>query len=263
MRDGKVVLNHNEPSPTPSPTPKRTFDSRVQTRPPVMKSPFCKFCYNRRRPASEFKSHFTKSGPEFGAKVVCPLLLAQQCARCGEIGHTPKMCKSEHYLRTDSNDSINTPGEYYTFSICSLENPDSWKHPIPPALQARHTQWVEENVKTSRIWIMMSGDHKQYTDDYFICYGGPHWVPFHVKPKTEHEHHVESRYNWMRRVIPTQSQKNANPHYYYSESSLSSGEGSVASPKTKTTTCQPDVSRTEMSKIISKYCVPKTDASSK
>jgi hypothetical protein len=184
------------PSST-KPHAKVCFDQKIQAgKLKVMKKPFCKFCYNRRRPASEFKSHFTKTGPEFGSKIVCPLLLAQQCARCGEIGHTPKECKSEHFLCSDPNRKRDL--HYSEFYCGLLERPISWQHPIPPALQSKHKEWEEQNVKTSRIWITMSGDHSCYTDDFAICYGGPNWIPFIQKPKTEYEQAVEMHYRWLR-----------------------------------------------------------------
>jgi len=168
--------------------------------PKLMKKPFCKFCYNRRRPSSEFKSHFTKTGPEFGSKIVCPLLLAQQCARCGEIGHTPKQCESEHFLCCDPNKK-GKDIHYSSFNLGFLDSPQLWQHPIPPALQAKHAEWEDTQVKTSRIWITMSGDHSEYTNDFAICYGGPNWVPFTKKLKTEYESSVEQHYQWMRRNI--------------------------------------------------------------
>jgi len=183
---------------------KKPHDKKIQTKTPKKIRTFCKFCYNRRRPSSEYKSHFTKSGPEFGAKIVCPLLLQQQCARCGEIGHTPKMCKSEHYLRTDPNLPENPPYHYFEFG--ALDQPERWQHPIPPALQAKHVEWEQKNVATSRVWIMMSGDHSRYTNDFALCYGGPNWVSFDLKPKTTYEKNVEYKYSWMRRHFQTESQ---------------------------------------------------------
>jgi len=262
IEKGQLVPN---PASTVDLAPENKHRScKIQTKPNfVMKKPFCKFCYNRRRPASEFKSHFTKAGPEFGAKIVCPLLLAQQCARCGEIGHTPKMCKSEVGLCSDPN--FEESAAYY---ISGLETPESWQHPIPSALQAMHAQWEAENVPTSRVWIMMSGDHRQYTNDCFICYGGPNWVSFDTKPKTYYEKMVEMKYSWLRRVLPAQPNKKADAICSTTTSPVSSGEGiPIASKSNQEQSTQPkpishhrDLSRDEIREIISKYCVPKTDA---
>ena len=195
-----LIEGKNNPA-IPENKPRTSFDRRVQANGVnIMKKPFCTFCYNRRRPASEFKSHFTKSGPEFGSKIICPLLLAQQCARCGEIGHTPKQCTSEHSLCCDPNDR-GKDQQYIDFYFGLLEQPILWQHPIPPALQAKHKEWEEQNVTTSRIWMTMSGDHSCYTNDFAICYGGPNWIPFDQKPKTEYEQMVETRYHWLRRNI--------------------------------------------------------------
>ena len=263
IEKGQLVPN---PTSTLDPAPENKHRScKIQTNPNfVMKKPFCKFCYNRRRPASEFKSHFTKAGPEFGAKIVCPLLLSQQCARCGEIGHTPVMCQSKVWLCCDPNFGENGI-DYY---MGSLETPDMWQHPIPPALQAKHAQWEKENVITSRVWIMMSGDHRQYTNDCFICYGGPNWVSFDTKPKTAYEKMVEMKYSWLRRVLPAQPNKKTDAICSTTTSSPSCGESiPVASKSNQEQSTQPkpiaharDLSRNEIRQIISKYCVPKTDA---
>ena len=178
----------------PKNTQTRSFQTTSNS---IMKKPFCKFCYNRRRPSIEFKSHFTKTGPEFGAKIVCPLLLAQQCAKCGEIGHTPKMCTSKVWLCCDQN----LPEEQHDFCVSHLENPDRWQHPIPPALQTIHNEWVEKKVKTSRLWIIMDGDHTEFNYNFALCQGGKYWVPFEEKMHTEYELMVLSQYRWMRRNI--------------------------------------------------------------
>jgi len=205
IRKNENAESTTDPAAAKESPKKETRTIKIQTKPnPVMKKQFCKFCYNRRRPSSEFKSHFTKSGPEFGAKIVCPLLLQQQCARCGEIGHTPARCKSEHYLRDAENYPANP--QSYMFSLSTLEHPEIWQHPIPPALQARHAEWEEQNVKTSRAWIIMSGDHSRYTNDFSLCYGGPNWVSFSEKPKTAYEQLVEMKYIWMRSHFRTEAQ---------------------------------------------------------
>lgn len=176
----------------------RTNHRKMQTKKNgQMTKPFCTFCYNRRRPSSEFKSHFTKSGPEFGAKIVCPLLLSQQCAKCGEIGHTPKYCKSEHSLSC----SANPEEDFFDTHPSRLNMPELWQQPIPPALQSKHQEYVDKFVKTSRVWITMSGDHSEYTPNFALCEGGKSWIPYELKPRTQYEDAVFLLYKWMRRNI--------------------------------------------------------------
>jgi len=218
-----------------------TRSFKTQTK-PQQKKTFCKFCYNRRRPASEFKSHFTKSGPEFGAKVVCPLLLQQQCARCGEIGHTPRLCKSEHFLRDSANFAENSP--YHQFYYGGLSTPIYWQHPIPPALQAKHAEFEDEEVKTSRLWIMMSGDHSRYTNDLYLCEGGPDWIPYNEKPKTEYENYVMAKYLWIRR-------------HFISEKPQSSYRAPSSSSQSDRSTRWQDITQDDIRSIIQKYTVAK------
>lgn len=53
---------------------------------------YCKVCHDAGRPKSEYTSHFVKDKKGPGGKVVCPLLLNQECRYCHEKGHTPKEC---------------------------------------------------------------------------------------------------------------------------------------------------------------------------
>ena len=223
-----------------------THSIKTQTR-PQQKKTFCKFCYNRRRPASEFKSHFTKSGPEFGAKVVCPLLLQQQCARCGEIGHTPKMCTSEHFLRDSANFFENPT--YLHFHYGRLSTPIYWQHPIPPALQDKHAQFEEAQVKTSRLWIMMSGDHSRYTNDLYLCEGGPNWIPFSEKPKTEYEVFVMQKYSWIRRHFISEKPRSS---YRTSKQSTNGASSSQSQGGWRG-----DITQDDIRSIIQQYTVAK------
>jgi hypothetical protein len=184
-----------------------TRTRHTQTKSTKMRRPFCKYCKHRGFPLKECKTHYTKSGPEFGAKITCPHLLKQQCARCGEIGHTPKHCQSPHWLKTDPcqiRPDYN-PGmlfQFQGFLLDMLEEREMkrWQRPIPPALQAEHDAYVDRYVKTSRVWIEMTGDHTKYTDDYMLCQGGPQFVPFSMVTRTEYEIYVENHYKWMRTV---------------------------------------------------------------
>ena len=56
------------------------------------KTPFCKICYDAGRPKEEYQSHYVKDRPGPHGKVVCQLLLNQQCSYCHKKGHTPKHC---------------------------------------------------------------------------------------------------------------------------------------------------------------------------
>ena len=186
---------------------KMTRTLSTQTKSTKMRRPFCKYCRDRGFPLKECKTHFTKSGPEFGSKITCPHLLKQQCARCGEIGHTPKHCQSPHWLKTDpcqirADYNPGSPFRFQGFFLDKLEEREMkrWQRPIPPALQAKHDAYVEQFVKPSRVWIEMTGDHTKYTDDYVLCQGGPQFTPFSMIPHTEYELYVEEHYKWMRTV---------------------------------------------------------------
>jgi Nanos RNA binding domain len=53
-------------------------------------SAFCKVCKDAGRTSAEFNSHWTK---DRSGNTTCPLLLAQECRWCHELGHTVKYCK--------------------------------------------------------------------------------------------------------------------------------------------------------------------------
>lgn len=181
-----------------------TRSMSTQTKSTKMRRPFCKYCKHRGFPLKECKTHYTKSSPEFGAKITCPHLLKQQCGRCGEIGHTPSYCQSPHWLKTTHN----MPGEksgcghFQDFYSGMLEDDHikHWQQPIPPALQAAYNEYEERYVKTSRVWIEMSGDHTKYTDNYILCMGGPNFEWFENRPRTDYENYVQHHYEWMRTV---------------------------------------------------------------
>lgn len=184
----------------------RTQSRNTQTKSTNMRRRFCKFCQHRGFPLAVCKTHYTKSGPEFGSRITCPALLQQQCARCGEIGHTPKYCQSEHWLKTDpcQISSHRNCLSMDWFNLGMIENDYNiyrWQKPITPALQKRHDEYEARFVKPSRIWIEMAGDHKRYTNDFrivMLLQSRNDW--FHVRPRTEYEDRVQEHYEWMRTV---------------------------------------------------------------
>ena len=178
-----------------------------QTKSTKMRRPFCKFCQQHGLPLKDCKTHYTKSGPEFGSKITCPVLLQQQCSRCGEIGHTPKYCGSEHWLKTDPREisSYRSPLSINWFppSLLTDSYIPQWQKPNPPALQKRHEEYEEKYVKTSRIWIEMTGDHKHYTNDFrlVILIENEADDSFEVRGRTEYENRVQEHWEMMRKVI--------------------------------------------------------------
>jgi hypothetical protein len=58
------------------------------------KKPFCKVCFDARKPESEYTSHYVRSQPDSNGKtiVTCPILAATECRYCFKFGHTIKFC---------------------------------------------------------------------------------------------------------------------------------------------------------------------------
>jgi len=183
----------------------RTVSRNTQTKTRQMRRPFCKFCMHRGLPLDECKTHYTKSGPEFGATITCPELLKEQCARCGEHGHTPTYCKSQCWLKTDPLEIVEPPKsvkDRFFKHMLEEKNIKIWQHPIPPALQSAFDEYQEKYVKPSRIWIEMTGDHKHYTNDFrlvMLIKNEDDW--FDRVERTEYENMVQAHWEMMRSVI--------------------------------------------------------------
>ena len=58
------------------------------------KKPFCKVCFDAKKPESEYTSHHVRSLPDMNGKTVvtCPVLNATECRYCYNFGHTAKFC---------------------------------------------------------------------------------------------------------------------------------------------------------------------------
>ena len=242
---------------------KKTDIAQQNARPaPKKKSkiqrPFCKFCMHRGLPLKDCKTHYTKSGLEIGAEITCPVLLSQQCARCGETGHTPKYCRSLHWLKNDPCQitSYRDPYSIHWFHFGMLEDRfvHLWQKPIPPALQKRHQEYEELYVKPSRIWIEMTGDHTKYTNDFRIMMeirSNDDW--FDITPKTEYENRVQDHYEWMRTVMWDETPNPNDGVFFFADVSYEPDPEPIVSKKTSFK----QQSRQVMSDIIKKYIVPK------
>lgn len=53
------------------------------------KKPFCKVCFDAKKPQAVYESHFVKDRE---GKVTCVTLLEQECRYCFKTGHTVKFC---------------------------------------------------------------------------------------------------------------------------------------------------------------------------
>jgi len=63
---------------------------------PVAINKHCAFCFNAGEPESAYTSHFLRESKDPHSKVVCPLLLNNECPSCGKKGHTRKECKAKY-----------------------------------------------------------------------------------------------------------------------------------------------------------------------
>ena len=71
------------------------------------KKPFCKVCFDARKPESEYTSHYVRTQPDSNGKtiVTCPVLNATECRYCFKFGHTTKFCNVlEEKKKKDNRD---------------------------------------------------------------------------------------------------------------------------------------------------------------
>lgn len=55
--------------------------------------PFCKICFDAKKPASEYNSHYVRATADPKSAVTCPMLLAIECRYCHATGHTISKCE--------------------------------------------------------------------------------------------------------------------------------------------------------------------------
>ena len=71
------------------------------------KKPFCKVCFDAKKPESEYTSHYVRSRPDQNGNTVvtCPILAATECRYCFKFGHTIKFCNVlEEKKKRDNKD---------------------------------------------------------------------------------------------------------------------------------------------------------------
>lgn len=72
-----------------------------------VKKPFCKVCFDAKKPESEYTSHYVRSRPDLNGNtiVTCPILAATECRYCFKFGHTIKFCNVlEEKKKKDNKD---------------------------------------------------------------------------------------------------------------------------------------------------------------
>jgi hypothetical protein len=79
-------------------------NSRVNQKGGNTRPPFCKVCFDAKKPKEVYESHFVKDRE---GKVTCVTLLEQECRYCYKKGHTVKFCPA-----VAANNSAREKAEY-------------------------------------------------------------------------------------------------------------------------------------------------------
>ena len=82
------------------------------------KTPFCKICYDAKRPG--YDTHFIRSSPGPDAVVVCPYLLSLNCVFCGQSGHTISYCTLKSQENSIKSRETKSPTNIKK-SVCYIE----------------------------------------------------------------------------------------------------------------------------------------------
>jgi len=54
--------------------------------------PFCRVCFDAKKPESEYTSHFVRKTKDPNSEPTCPIILATECRYCHKLGHTISKC---------------------------------------------------------------------------------------------------------------------------------------------------------------------------
>jgi hypothetical protein len=137
------------------------------------KKPFCKMCFDAKRPG--YDTHYLKdfSGPS--PKVVCPYLLSLQCNYCKQEGHTISYCpilkeKEGYEEETSKNVKKSIPTKSSLVPSAAIkQNPkllktqtktnqsESASSALAPA-PTKLYKLYEENTQTQKVTKMLSSD---------------------------------------------------------------------------------------------------------
>ena len=86
------------------------------------KTPFCKICYDAKRPG--YDTHFIRSSPGPDGVVVCPYLLSLNCVFCGQSGHTISYCTLKSQENSIKSRETKSPTNIKK-SVCYIEGFES------------------------------------------------------------------------------------------------------------------------------------------
>jgi hypothetical protein len=86
------------------------------------KTPFCKICYDAKRPG--YDTHFIRSSPSPDGLVVCPYLLSLNCVFCGQSGHTISYCTLKSQENSIKSRETKSPTNIKK-SVCYIEGFES------------------------------------------------------------------------------------------------------------------------------------------
>lgn len=57
------------------------------------RTPFCKICFDAKKPASDYNSHYVRASMDPKSAITCPILMATECRYCHGFGHTISRCE--------------------------------------------------------------------------------------------------------------------------------------------------------------------------
>jgi len=92
------------------------YQPQNKTQATKSKTPFCKVCFDAKKPESMYTSHFVKSAPGPNGTIVCPTLLNQSCRKCGQLGHTSGYCGSSSQSQSQPQYQYQSQSQYQSKS---------------------------------------------------------------------------------------------------------------------------------------------------